>query len=87
MVNDLIITLIDFVEILLLRMNITRLIDNLGIAINTAITALPRLVTVLGYVSYFVDWTLLLPLIILAGVTLMTRVGLALYNAVAQIIP
>ena len=87
MTTDVMKIFIDFFEMILQRANITRLIDDLSALIDTAITFLPRLGLVLGYISYFVDWPLILPLILIVFVAFVVRTCLALYNAVAQVIP
>lgn len=87
MVNDLVMESINFLEFFLNRGHVTRLVDDLEILFDTVIGFLPRLVLWLGYIAYFVDWAFILPLILIVTLTWSFRVILALYNAIAQVIP
>ena len=90
MFTDLVELTIDIVDFIVNRGWIMRFFDDLAIALNTAITFLPRIGLVLGYVSYFVDWPLILPLLLLALAAILCRLAfavIALLHSILDSIP
>lgn len=86
MFTDLMELAIDLLEFIVNRGWIMNFIDTSSDAINVAITFLPRIGLVLGYVSYFVDWTLVLPLLILGTASILIRVALAILSLIHTVL-
>ena len=85
MLNDSVELAIDILEFIVNRGFIARFIDDFLIVLDTAVTFLPRIGLVLGYVSYFVDLPLILPLIILCLLSVSVRIAVALFGALVTL--